>query len=94
MNTQIHQFIALLKENNQLLGKITTDVNGWNTEQQQTTSQEEKMTQLVESLIAYQGRVAEGLRRQECILEEMEKLVLAIWNSRIVPVIWNRAYPI
>lgn len=74
MNTQIHQFIALLKENNQLLGKITTDVNGWNTEQQQTTSQEEKMTQLVESLLAYQGRVAEGLRRQECILEEMEKI--------------------
>lgn len=74
MNTQIHQFIALLKENNQTLGKITTDVNGWNTKQQHTTSQDEQMTQLVESLLAYQGRVAEGLRRQECILEEMEKI--------------------
>ena len=74
MNTQIHQFIALLKENNQLLGKITTDVNGWNTAQKQTISQEEKMTQLVESLLAYQGRVTEDLHRQECILEEMEKI--------------------
>lgn len=74
MSGQIHQFISLLKDNNRALSKMATDVSRYNAGQTDTESPEASMAGLIETLQDYQGRVTDDISRQECILEEMEKI--------------------
>ena len=74
MSGQIHQFISLLKDNNRALSKMATDVSRYNAGQTDTESPEASMAGLIETLQEYQGRVTDDISRQECILEEMEKI--------------------